>query len=106
MEELDKLTRAQRFADSACWFFGSWTFIIIASVFTFAWIIINAVAWYYQFDPYPFILLNLVFTIIELYQGPLIMMSQNREMERDRDTVKSIHEKLDRILENKQNGCK
>ena len=93
------LTRSQRAADAVTIFCGSWTFVFLFALLTVGWIALNAAQWLFQpFDPYPFILLNLVFTVVELFQGPLIMMSQNREMERDREAVKGLHEKLDRIL--------
>ena len=90
------MTRSQRAADAVTAFCGSWTFIAIFAVGTIVWVGLNAVEWFFQpFDPYPFIFLNLVFTVVELFQGPLIMMSQNRQMDRDRDAVRGIHEKLD-----------
>lgn len=105
------LTLSQRAADSVTWFCGSWTFIIVFAVFTFIWIALNVVEVLCRpFDPYPFILLNLVFTVVELFQGPLILMSQNRQVERDketqsladshdRETILALHGKLDYITE-------
>lgn len=92
------LTRSQRAADIVTEFCGSWTFVTSFAVFTVAWLVLNTLILLSKpFDPYPFIFLNLVFTIIELFQGPLIMMSQNRQMERDRDAVQGLHTKLDEI---------
>jgi uncharacterized membrane protein len=54
-----------------------------------------------KFDEYPFILLNLFLTVISTMQSPIIMMSQNRQVERDRENVNGLHAKLDRILEQK-----
>ena len=97
---MQELTRSQRAADIVTEFCGSWTFIIVFAVLTTAWIALNSVQILFSiFDPYPFILLNLVFTVIELFQGPLIMMSQNRQMERDREAVQGLHAKLDIISE-------
>src|ERR1700726_4745571 len=97
---MDKRSRSQRTADAVTWFCGTWTFVFIFAVFTVGWISLNTVEYLFRpFDPYPFILLNLVFTVLELFQGPIILMSQNREMERDRDAVQSIHDKLDILLE-------
>jgi uncharacterized membrane protein len=99
-EVTPKLSRSQRAADTVTEFCGSWTFIVAFAVMTMIWVGLNTVQIAFQpFDRYPFILLNLVFTVIELFQGPLIMMSQNRQMERDRDTVRGLHTKLDAILE-------
>lgn len=93
------LTRAQRASDAVAEFCGSWTFIALFALFTAVWIVLNVIEFVCRpFDPYPFILLNLVFTVVELFQGPLIMMSQNRQMERDREAVNGIHSKLDALL--------
>ena|ERR1035438_695770 len=94
------LTRAQRAADVVTEFCGSWTFIVVFSAITGGWISINTV-WVFHsaWDPYPFILLNLVLTVVSTFQSPLIMMSQNRQMERDRDAVRGLHAKLDALIE-------
>lgn len=94
------LTRAQRAADVVTEFCGSWTFITFFSLLTVGWIALNtALVWFGEFDPYPFIFFNLILTVVSTFQGPLIMMSQNRQMERDRDAVQGLHTKLDRVLE-------
>lgn len=95
-----ELSRSQRAADAVTEFCGSWTFIVIFAVVTALWIGLNTIELVFTpFDRYPFILLNLFFTVIELFQGPVILMSQNREMERDREAVRGLHVKLDAILE-------
>lgn len=63
---------------------GTWWFLAAQSVFIVAWIAVNVYAWLQRFDPYPFILLNLVFSVWSAYAAPIIMMSQNRQNERDR----------------------
>jgi uncharacterized membrane protein len=64
---------------------GSWTFIIVQSLFVVAWMILNVVEVVsHRWDPYPFILLNLLFSTQAAYAAPIIMMSQNRSAERDR----------------------
>lgn len=99
MEPTAKLTFSQRMADTVTEFCGSWTFVITFSIITFGWIALNSIAISLaKFDPYPYILLNLVLTVVSTFQGPLIMMSQNRQMERDRDAVQSLHTKLDVLL--------
>ncbi len=55
-----------------------------------------------EFDPYPYILFNLVLTIVSTFQGPLIMMSQNRQLDRDREAVTGLHAKLDALLDRKE----
>ena len=83
-EHLAGLTVGQRVADSVAATMGSWTFIIVQSVVLIAWIAINVVAWASRWDPYPFILLNLGLSFQAAYAAPFIMISQNRQAERDR----------------------
>ena len=63
---------------------GSWKFIIWQSVFFAVWIVLNLVGWSRSWDPYPFILMNLVLSLEAAYTAPLVMMAQNRDAERDR----------------------
>jgi uncharacterized membrane protein len=96
---LKPLSLAQRSADAVTEFCGSWTFIALFAAGTMIWVTLNAAEFIFApFDPYPFILLNLVFTVVELFQGPIILMSQNRQMERDREAVQGLHVKLDNML--------
>jgi uncharacterized membrane protein len=93
------LTRSQRAADAVTEFCGSWTFIIAFSFLTGGWIALNSLLILFGvFDPYPYILLNLFLTVVSTFQSPLIMMSQNRQMERDRDAVQGLHAKLDSMV--------
>jgi uncharacterized membrane protein len=78
------VTRGAILADWVADTVGSWRFIIIQSVLLGIWIILNAVAFIYHWDPYPFILLNLVLSFQAAYAAPVIMMSQNRQSEIDR----------------------
>lgn len=112
--EFDRgLTFGERLADSFAAFGGSWRFIIIFSVIIIVWITINAVLLLSKpFDPYPFILLNLVLSCIAAFQAPVIMMSQNRQEARDRLRaehdyrinlkaeleIRNLHEKIDHLL--------
>lgn len=71
-----QLTRSQRAADGVAQFAGSWTFIVAFSTLTAVWVILNSVlALSRVFDPYPYIFLNLILTVVSTFQGPLIMMS-------------------------------
>jgi uncharacterized membrane protein len=79
-----KLTAGQRVADSVAATMGSWSFIITQSVILTLWIALNVVAWIEHWDPYPFILLNLALSFQAAYAAPFIMISQNRQAERDR----------------------
>ncbi len=63
---------------------GSWKFIIIQTAILVIWVVLNVAAWFYHWDPYPFILMNLVLSLQAAYATPIIMMSQNRLADRDR----------------------
>ncbi|WP_153798237.1 DUF1003 domain-containing protein [Foetidibacter luteolus] len=113
----EALSAGQRLADKVATFGGSWKFIIIFSVFIFCWMLLNvAFLMNKGFDPYPFILLNLILSCIAALQAPVIMMSQNRQEEKDRERAKNdyminlkseleirlLHEKLDHLIVNQQ----
>jgi uncharacterized membrane protein len=80
----DSLTFGQTIADRLAKGMGSWNFIIFQTVLVVIWMIANIVGYIYRWDPYPFILLNLLFSTQAAYAAPIIMMSQNRQNERDR----------------------
>ena len=85
------LTTGQRLADKVASFGGSWSFIIAFFSFMFIWILVNIfVVLYEPFDPYPFILLNLILSCLASVQAPIIMMSQNRQEEKDR--MRNLHD--------------
>src|ERR1700690_3882489 len=111
-----KTTRGQRAADAVASFGGSWTFISIFAAVLVIWIGLNAfllVTYDKTFDPYPYILLNLVLSMLAALQAPVIMMSQNRHSEKDRIDaahdyevnlkaeleIMSLHHKLDALRE-------
>lgn len=112
-----KLTFGEKVADKVASFGGSWTFIILFALFLFIWISINFY-WLANkgFDPYPFILLNLILSCIAAIQAPVIMMSQNRQEDKDRERSKKdyminlkseleiriLHEKLDHLIMHQQ----
>lgn len=113
----DSRTYGQIVADKVADFGGSWTFIISFMFFLFGWIIINVVVLVDKgFDPYPFILLNLILSCIAALQAPVIMMSQNRQEEKDRERskkdfminlkseleIRMLHEKLDHLIMHQQ----
>ena len=108
------LSRGQRYADNMVRFGGSWRFILLFFAIISFWILLNLLLIStYSFDPYPFILLNLVLSCVAALQAPLIMMSQNRQEEKDRERAKKdyminlkaelelriIHEKLDHLTQ-------
>ena len=80
----EKYTVGQRAADAIAKFAGSWAFIFSFSAVLALWMILNILLAAKAFDPYPFILLNLVLSCVAAIQAPLIMMSQNRQEEKDR----------------------
>jgi len=116
-EEDQVTTFGQRIADKVADFGGSWTFIISFGIFLLIWICLN-VFWLANkgFDPYPFILLNLILSSLAALQAPVIMMSQNRQEDKDRERarrdymvnlkseleIRMLHEKLDHLIINQQ----
>lgn len=116
-EEFQTRSYGQVIADKVATFGGSWTFIIIFAVFILIWTSANIVFLANKgFDPYPFILLNLILSCIAAMQAPVIMMSQNRQEEKDRDRAKKdyminlkseleirvLHEKIDHLIMHQQ----
>lgn len=71
---------------------GSWTFIILQTTFVIIWMGLNVVGFLQHWDPYPFILLNLLFSTQAAYAAPIIMMAQNRQAERDRHHAEADYE--------------
>ena len=108
----NRYTAGQRAADRIARFAGSWAFIFAFVGVLLLWMTVNIVLSAKSFDPYPFILLNLVLSCVAAIQAPLIMMSQNRQEEKDRRRaendykvnlkteimIEDLHDKLNRIL--------
>ena len=86
----DRRSRGERLADRVTGVFGSWRFIIVQTVAVAAWIGVNLIALTRHWDPYPFILLNLLFSTQAAYAAPLILLSQNRQADTDR--IKAEHD--------------
>ena len=117
-QEEAKMTKGDRFADKLSEIAGSWTFIFLFIAFLLGWIILNTVVLVEgeAIDPYPFILLNLVLSCVAALQAPIIMMSQNRQAEKDslrnqndyRTDLKSelilesLHDQMNFILKNQR----
>ena len=109
----EKLTFGQRMADKVAAFGGSWSFIIVFSLVLCAWIVLNTIGLAKRdiVDPYPFIFLNLILSMLAAVQAPVIMMSQNRQAAKDRLAaandyevnlkaeleIMNLHEKIDDI---------
>src|SRR5947209_18027697 len=113
-----KLTFGERLSDHIASFGGSWRFIILFGTVLFGWIILTAIFLLNRgFDPYPFILLNLILSCLAAIQAPIIMMSQNRAEARDRLRaendykvnlkaeleIRHLHEKIDHLLRRQYN---
>lgn len=113
------LSRGQRISDKVAQFGGSWKFILLFMAILIVWIVYNTFALAKeQFDPYPFILMNLVLSCVAALQAPIIMMSQNRQEEKDRMRgendylvnlkaeleIRSLHQKMDILLEEQVKG--
>jgi uncharacterized membrane protein len=111
---IEILTSGQKISDKVALFGGSWKFIISFFVLLTVWIVFNVLAMgVYEFDPYPFILMNLILSCIAALQAPIIMMSQNRQEEKDRKRsendylinlkaeiqIRSLNQKIDLLLE-------
>ena len=106
------ITRGQKIADNIAKFGGSWYFIITFVILLISWMIYNQFS-KNSLDPYPFILLNLILSCLSALQAPIIMMSQNRQEQKDRQRnendykvnlkteiiIQDLHNKLDQILE-------
>ncbi|MFV8370631.1 DUF1003 domain-containing protein [Flavobacterium sp. LB2R40] len=116
-DEIGTRTVGQKVADNVAAFGGSWKFIILFGVFILLWILANIyILMDKGFDPYPFILLNLILSCLAALQAPVIMMSQNRQEEKDRERAKKdyminlkseleirmLHEKLDHLIMHQQ----
>lgn len=113
---LDERTLGERLADRIAAFGGSWPFIILFLVFLTGWMVLNSgilAARHQAFDPFPYILLNLILSTLAALQAPVIMMSQNRQAARDRldaandydvnlkaeTEIRGLHDKLDALRE-------
>jgi uncharacterized membrane protein len=109
----EKMKMGDAISDKVASFGGSWKFIIFFFVVLFSWIIINSIVLLQKpFDPYPFILMNLILSCIAAIQAPIIMMSQNRQEKKDRlrsendykvnlkseIEIRTLHEKVDHLL--------
>jgi uncharacterized membrane protein len=112
----ENLTLSARMADNIAKFTGSWTFILTFMSCLVLWIVVNSFLLIKAFDAYPFILLNLIQSCVAAIQAPVIMMSQNRQEEKDRlrsqndyktnlkseIIIEDLHQKLDQVLVNQE----
>ena len=114
----ESLTQGQKLSDKVALFGGSWKFIILFGIILAIWITYNAIAiGKAAFDPYPFILMNLILSCVAAMQAPIIMMSQNRQEEKDRQRaendyiinlkaeieIRNLHQKINLLMEEQIN---
>jgi len=100
-----KLTFGQRASDKLTTFCGSWAFIFLIITFVGVWIVLNIIAFLQHWDPWPFIILNLTLSFLATLQAPIILMSQNRQGERDRIDAKynyQVNRKAEREIKDVQ----
>lgn len=112
--ENEHLDLGQKISDTVTSFGGSWKFIILFFIILTLWIVFNVLSFgIFKFDPYPFILMNLILSCIAALQAPIIMMSQNRQEQKDRKRaendylinlkaemqIRSLNQKIDVLLE-------
>lgn len=100
-----QLTFGQRSSDWLTNVMGSWWFIILFVLYLLAWMGLNLYGYVQHWDPYPFILLNLTLSCLAALQAPIILMSQNRQAERDRVTAKydyAVNRKAEREIQKMQ----
>jgi len=107
----ERMTFGERLADAVARLGGSWRFIIAFGVFLLVWVVVNVWLAIHPFDPYPFIFLNLVLSMLAAIQAPIIMMAQNRQAQHDRIDaghdyevnlkaeieIMALHDKLDQL---------
>ena len=90
----ENATLGERVADATARTIGSWKFIIIQTILVVAWVALNIVAWTNHWDPYPFILLNLMFSVQAAYTGPILLLASNRQAVKDRAVAQRDDEEL------------
>ncbi|MDB5505468.1 MAG: hypothetical protein JWR75_106 [Devosia sp.] len=110
---LEARTLGESASDRIASIVGSWRFILIQSLLLFIWLVCNSIAWLQHWDPYPFILLNLVLSFQAAFTAPIIMMAQNRQSDIDRHKAQldydvnlraeldigTLHQKIDLLRE-------
>ena len=98
VEAHEPRTAGERIADAASEAIGSWRFIIIQTALVIIWVIVNITGFILQWDPYPFILLNLMFSVQAAYTGPILLLAGNRQAAKDRKMAERDDEELGVIL--------
>jgi uncharacterized membrane protein len=92
----DEATFGERIADKAAAGIGSWTFLIVQTFAVACWLVLNIVGLTHHWDPFPFILLNLLFSVQAAYTGPVLLLAGNRQAQKDRLTLEHAAEEADK----------
>jgi uncharacterized membrane protein len=95
----DQATTGERLADGIASGIGSWTFLIVQSILVLLWVGINLTGFILRWDPYPFILLNLMFSVQAAYTGPVLLLAGNRQAQKDRLTLEHAASEAERANE-------
>jgi uncharacterized membrane protein len=95
----DEATLGERIADKAAAGIGSWTFLIIQTIAVLCWLILNVIGLTHHWDPFPFILLNLLFSVQAAYTGPVLLLAGNRQAQKDRLTLEHAAYEADKADE-------
>lgn len=95
----DEATLGERVADKAAAGIGSWTFLIIQTFLVVLWLVLNLVGLTHHWDPFPFILLNLLFSVQAAYTGPVLLLAGNRQAQKDRLTLEHAAHEADKADE-------
>ncbi len=92
----DEATVGERVADQAAAGIGSWKFLIIQTIAVVTWVVLNVIGFINHWDPYPFILLNLLFSVQAAYTGPVLLLAGNRQAQKDRLTLEHAAEEAEK----------
>ena len=95
----DEATTGERLADTIATGIGSWRFLIIQTIAVVCWVSFNAIGLVNHWDPFPFILLNLLFSVQAAYTGPVLLLAGNRQAQKDRLTLEHAAEEADKADE-------
>lgn len=92
----DEATFGERLADRIATAIGSWTFLIVQTIAVTTWVLVNIYGWINRWDPFPFILLNLLFSVQAAYTGPVLLLAGNRQAQKDRLTLEHASAEADK----------
>ena len=92
----DEATYGEKLADTIAAGIGSWTFLIIQTCAVICWVVLNVIGLINHWDPFPFILLNLLFSVQAAYTGPVLLLAGNRQSQKDRLTLEHASSEADK----------